>query len=166
MNYLSVSIPGYFIAQGIANNPILGASTFAVDHITDFVMQQVWPSIESNAKQFAIPVKVVASYVLATAFQSQDSLLLSYGLYALAKTMTNCTHFVLSRDTLPERLNTIGIVACASLAISATVFLATNAMGCPLSFNESILVSGCVTHWISRSAPDLLEHNLNTVIQF
>lgn len=166
MSHFAVSIPGYFIAQEVASSPILGVVTFAVDRISDFVIQQVWPDVQSNAQQLAMPAKVVTSYLLASACGSEASLLLSYGLYALAKTMTNCTHLILSRDTLNERLNAITLVATTSIAVTCGVFLLANATGCPLSFSESALVSGCVAHWISRSAPEPLEKHLQTKIQY
>jgi hypothetical protein len=166
MSHFAVSIPGYFIAQEVASSPLLGGVTFAVDRISDFVIQQVWPEVQSNAQQLAMPVKVVASYLLASACGSEASLLLSYGLYALAKTMTNCTHLILSRDTLDKRLDTITLVACTSIAITTGVFLLANVAGAPLSFGESALVSGCIAHWISRSAPEPIENRLNTKIQY
>ena len=166
MSTISQSIPAYIFAQGIASSPILGAVTFAVDHTVNFVVQKVWPDIQSQALQFAMPVKVVVSYLAASSLHAQGSLLLSYGLYGMAKTLTNCTYAVLTPETLDKRINALGKVALLSLATSSAVFFTANAMGCPLSFSESALVAGCIAHWAARSAPEYIESKLETTIQY
>jgi hypothetical protein len=166
MQNLSPSVLPFTFAQAITNTPVLGAITFAVDQTVNLVIQKVWPDIQASAKQFAIPAKVIASYMIASSFHVQGSLLITYGLYATAKTITNCTHLVLAGKELDTRIFRVNIVALAGILASTAIYATTLAVGCPLSPTESTLAAGCAAHWIARSFPEELEEALITKITY
>ena len=160
MQSISLSFPAYALTQSLSNMTGLSAVTFAVDQTINQVIQRFWSNEQESAKQVAMPVKVFSSFVIAQSFLVKGSLLSAYAVYATAKTVTNCMKFILSRGSLEDRVNTIGLVTLASMLASSLVFLTAHFVGAPISLRDATLVTGCLAHWITRSFPETVETKL------